>query len=314
MSTKTQRKNKKWIGSAFVWPAIVLGTLVVGGGTGLAVATTLKPPSYQFLANADAYEPNLTEAYAKYQAAKGGDLEKAMTVDEMINVAFVKFGMEEETYSRGVGVAKAMGLVDQYIWTTTVADHGRFFEESISLSSFVQIYDRMFETGDTITTYWGKNNDFASHPKVEMPRDEYKELMGRYVSEALVFVVSPKTLILEEGAGSGQAKTGVYRSGENYVLEAELSPKLGTIRYKKQMKTISDLASQPEFNYCHITVTTDSDLNLIRMDTYESYTAVTKMGIGSGVAGGLSTVYYHETPPFGFPEPGTVLPEYPQSL
>ncbi len=314
MSKKATGKEKKWTLAAFRWPAVVLSAIVIGGGMGFTVATTLKPPSYQFIANTDAYEPNLDAAYAKYEAAKGGDLSATMSVDEMINVAYMKFGMEERNYTRGVGIAKAMGLVDQYIWSTTVADNGKYFEESISLSSFVKIYDRMFEEGETITTYWGDNNDFASHPKVEMSRDAYKELMGRYVSEALIYVVSDKTVLTEAETESGKPMSGVYKDGDNYVLEAELSPKLGTIRYKKQMKTISDLASQPEFSFCHITVTTDSDLNLIRMDTHESYTAVTKMGVGSGVVGGLSTAYYHEAAPFGFPEPGTVLPEYPESI
>ena len=314
MSTQTQGKTKRWNAKAFKWPSIILAALLIGGGTGFTVATTLKPPSYQFIADTDAYEPDLQAAYAKYEAAKGGALEAKMTVDEMINVAFMKFGMEEQTWSRGVGIAKAMGLVDQNIWTTTVADHGRHFEESISLSSFVKIYDRMFEEGETITTYWGDNPDFGSHPKVEMSRDEYKEAMGRYVSEALVFVVSDKTLLNDESTASGRPKTGIAKENGRFVLEAELSPKLGTIRYKKQMKTISDLASQPSFNYCHITVTTDEDLNLIRMDTYESYTAVTKMGLGSGVAGSLSTAYYHEPAPFGFPEPGSTLPDYPESI
>lgn len=314
MSKKSTGSNVKWAAAAFAWPAVILSTLLLGGGAGFVVATNLKPPSYQFIANTDAYEPDLDAAYAKYESAKGKDLSAQMSVDEMINVAYIKFGQEKQNYSRGVGIAKAMGLVDQYIWSTTVADNGRYFEESISLSSFVQIYDRMFEEGETITTYWGSDDRFASHPKEEMNRDDYKSLMGRYVSEALIYVVSDKTLLTDADTKSGKPATGVYKDGDHYVLEAELSPKLGTIRYKKQMKTISDLANQPDFEFCHITVTTDSDLNLIRMDTHESYKAVTKMGLGSGVVGGLSTAYYHELPPFGFPEPDTVLPEYPKSI
>lgn len=309
-----ERQAKQWNPKAFKWPSLILLALLVGGGTGFTVASTFKPPSYQFIANTDAYEPDLDTAYAKYQTAKGGALDAKMTVDEMINVAFLKFGEEESNWSRSVGIAKAMGLVDQYIWSTTASDHGRYFEESISLSSFVKIYDRMFEEGNTVTTYWGGEPDYANHPKKEIDRDEYKEMMGRYVSEALIFVVSEKTLVNDEKTASGQPKTGIYKDGDNFVLEAELNPKLGTMRYKKQMKTISDLASQPNFDYCHIKVTTDSDLNLIRMDTFESYTAVTKMGLGSGVVGGLSTAYYHEPAPFVFPEPGTVLPDYPKSI
>ncbi len=314
MSTKENGTTKKWTAKAFKLPTILLSAILIGGGTGFVVGTKFKPPSYQFIANTDAYEPDLDAAYAKYEAAKGSDLSTKLSVDEMINVAYMKFGMESQNYTRGVGVAKAMGLVDQYIWSTTVADNGKFFEESISLSSFVKIYDRMFEEGETVTTYWGDNDDFASHPKVEMPRDDYKESMGRYVSEALIYVVSEKTLLTEEKTASGKPATGIYKDGDNFVLEAELDPKLGTIRYKKQMKTISDLASFPDFDFCHIKVTVDSDLNLIRMDTHESYTAVTKMGLGSGVVGGLSTAYYHEAPSFGFPEPGTVLPAYPESI
>ena len=80
------------------------------------------------------------------------------------------------------------------------------------------------------------------------------------------------------------------------------------------MKTISDLASQPEFKYCHLTVEMDFDLTLRRMVTYENYRATTSKGVGSWAVGSLTTVYHHESPPFPFPSIGDVLPPYPTSL
>ena len=314
MSKNKNPSPRKWKAKIFLIPSIVFGVLILASASVFGIVSACNPPSFELKIDPVNYEPDLDAAYAKYEASKGSDLTEILTVDEMINVAYLKFGKEEQTWSRSVGSALALQLVEQRIWTTTVADNGRYFEESISTSSFVTIYDRMFEEGDTVTTYWGSDEDYLSHPKVEMNRDVYKEKMGRYVSEGLVYVVSDKTLVKGAETASGKRATGVYKDGEKLVLEAELDPKHGTMRYQKQMKSISDLAYFPSFQYCHITVTTDSDLNLISLQTHESYIATMKSGLGSSVVGGLVTSYYHEAAPFGFPEVDSILPEYPPSF
>lgn len=298
----------------FFWPSIVMIALTGGATIGVGLAKFLKKDSYEFIVSDNNFEADVNAALAKYESVQGkGEYKDTLTVDEMVNISYALFEKEEQTWTRGVGASVAMGLVEQKIFSTTVHDHEKFFEESVSTSNIVTIYDRMFQEGDQTVTYWGSNADYASHPAVSYPNDEYKKMMGRYVSTALVYIVSPKTVLYDESL-SGKPTTGVREDGDDYIVEVELSPKYGVINYQAQMKTISDLANRPPFDYCHLTVTMGKDLTLKRMVTYEKYVATTKMGIGSSAEGSLTTVYYHEAPAFGFPEPGSVLPAYPASL
>ena len=301
--------------ASFFWPTVCMSALLLGGGVGFQVTQALKPTTVVYNVSGDGLLPDVDAAMAKYESAKksGQSYDKALTPDEMINVSYRLYESEENTWSRGVGSSFAAGLVNQGIYATSVHMGDRYFEESISASSFVKLYDRMYQSGNETITYWGDNDNFASHPKKTYSNDEYKENMGRNVSSSLIFVVSPKSLMTDESL-SGERKTGIYSSEDGYVVEAELSPVYGTFNYKKQMKTISDLKYQPTFDYCHLTVTMDKDLNLIRMVTAEKYVAVTAAGVGSSAVGTLSTAYYHEAPSFGFPEVGDTLPAYPESI
>lgn len=298
----------------FFWPSVVMLALSSGATIGIGMAKFLKKDSYEFVVADNTFEADVDAALAKYESVKGqGNFKDTLTIDEMVNVAYALFEQEEQTYTRGVGASIAMGLVEQKIFSTTVHDHERFFEESVSTSNIVTIYDRMFQTGEETTTYWGSNADYASHSVMTYSNDDYKKMMGRYVSTALIYIVSPKTILYDESL-SGHPNTGVSEEEDDYIVEVELSPKYGVLNYQSQMKTISDLANRPPFDYCHLQITMGKDLSLKKMVSYEKYVATTKMGIGSSAEGSLATAYYHHAPEFGFPEPGSVLPPYPASI
>lgn len=296
---------------AFYWPSISMIALLAGGITGFQVASKFKPENRDFIPAGNGYEGDPEAAMKKFAEVKGSDYSKTLEPYEAIHVAFSQFAQEERTWTQTVGSSNAAGLVDQGIQATTVHDGNRYFEESNSFSSMVSIYDRMYQEGDSTTLYWGKTKEYAKHTPVTWTNEEYREKMGRNVSEALVYNVSEATLIA--GGKSGERANGVYAEGGGYVVEAELSPVYGTLRYKCQMQTISDLASKPTFDYCHLTVYADKDLNLVKMTIHEQYNAAIKMGgtaIGSVATSVINISYYHEAPPFGFPEIGDPVP-YP---
>lgn len=303
------------LSKSFYWPTVVMLAIVGGGTAGFEVVQIFKPTATEYIVDGNGYLPNVEAAMEKYEKAKAnGDYAEAMTVDEMINVAYRLFGEEDETWSQGVGASIAAGFVTQGIQTTTVHSFERYFEESNSFSNIIQIYDRMFQEGDTTSTYWGNSTDYGSHPRKDYSNEEYKKLMGRNVSEGLVYVVSPATMLLDEDTPSGKPQTGIYETADGYVLEAELHKRYGVMNYQCQMQTISDLKYKPQFQFCHITVTVDKNLNLVRMETFEHYTAVTSAEFGSDAEGSLVTVYHHEPAPFGFPEVGGTVAPYPASL
>lgn len=312
-SSRVMKNNRKFEPRAFLYPTLIVAAIGTGLLAGFEVAQMLKPDTYQFEAGTANYKPDVTAIMAKVDKASksGTPYGTALAPEEMTVAAFTLFAEKENSWSQGVGYTQA-AMVKQVIQTTTVRDKDRYFEESIS-SGLVNIHDRMFRQGDTTKTYWGEKDDYASHPEKSMSNTEYAELMGRNVADPLVYLVSPATL-LSGASKSGDKETGIYQSGEQYVVELELDPKTAILQYQCQMQAISSLKYKPTFDYCHLTVTLDKNLTLQKMVSHEKYFATTSAGIGSSCEGRLVTVYHHESPSFGFPEVGSKIADYPESL
>lgn len=307
--SKFKKQTKKGTLLRILLPAVLVAA--AGVGAGIALSRYLKPPVTNYLV--DEVEIDLPGAKKAYEQIRdsGGDYSK-LRADYAVQMAYQLFYQEEQNSTMGVGYSLA-SIVKQEIQTRTVKDGNRYFEESNSVG-IVNLFDRMFMQGDTTDTYWGSSSDYGSHPKVSYSNDEYKEKMGRYISIGLAYVVAPETII-EDNTKSGDPPNGITKTDEGYRIEIELDPKKAVVNYQKQMQAISNLKYKPDFEYCHITVDTDRNLNLIRMKSHEKYMAVTASDIGSKAEGVLITEYYHNAlPEFGFPEPGSKLPDYPASL
>ena len=291
----------------------IAGAVAIGGGiaTGVGLSKTFRPDVTEYLT--DEVKIDVDTAVRNYEAIKRSSKDYSkMEPDQAVQASFYLFSQEETNYSIGVGYSLA-SIVKQVITTRSVKDHTNYFEESNS-TGIVNLYDRMFCSGDTTDTYWGGDADYGSHTKVTYSNDDYKAMMGRYISVGLVYVVAPETMLTDESK-SGDPTSGITKTDDGYKIEIELDPIRGVTNYQKQMKTISNLAGYPSFDYCHLTIYTDADLNLKRFETHEQYLAVTSSGVGSKAEGRLTTEYYHNTlPDYGFPEPGSKLPDFPESL
>ncbi len=297
--------------SAIVLAIAATIAIGAGAGAGFGLSKILKPDITEYLV--DDVTIDVDGAVSNYETIKKSNKDYSkMEPDQAAQVAFHLFSQEEDNYSIGVGYSLA-SIVKQVITSRTVKNGNRFFEESNS-TGIVNLFDRMFSEGDTTDTYWGGTDDYGSHEKITYSNDEYKEMMGRYISQGLVYVVAPETL-LDGATPSGDPENSIAKVETGYKIELELDPVKGVSNYQKQMKTISKLKSYPSFDYCHLTIYTDDDLNLKRFETHEKYIAITESGVGSSAEGRLVTEYYHNTlPEYGFPEPGSVLPEFPESL
>ncbi|MCR5078912.1 MAG: hypothetical protein K6B65_03205 [Bacilli bacterium] len=288
----------------------VVGAVVGGIGVGKVVAGTFKPDTTEYLV--DEVQVDVESALAAYNdISKGNKDYTKLSPDQAVQVAFHRFGQEEQNYSIGVGSSLA-SIVKQTILARSAKNGEECFEESISLG-LVNIHDRMFQKGDNIDTYWGEGEDYAAHPKVSYSGTDYALMMGRQVKESLVYIVAPETL--NATSLSGDPLSGISKEDDGYKIEIELDPVKGVANYQKQMQTISDLAAKPSFTYCHLTVYTDANLDLKRFETHESYFAKTKAGVGSVAEGRLNTLYYHNTlPEEGFPKVDSPSYNYPESL
>ena len=280
--------------------AIFSIALGIGAGASYAISNkvvdnaTLDTEGYKYT------KAELTKATEAYEDAIKNNipLEKALKADQMVNVAYAKFAQLDYAKTIGIGSSYSSGTTQQ-IQTCTVKSKDSFFEESNSYSIFVQIYNRMYQSGEITSTYWGSDQNYSAHEKKDYSNDDYAKMMGRKVSDPLIYIVSSRTISYEEKTLSGLPKTGIYKTEEGYKVEIELLKQKidgkdympGIEEYKKQMKTISDLKEYPKFDYCHLTFNLDSALNLKSFTNVESYLA--NLGIITPKCEGkMNTTYY----------------------
>lgn len=298
----------------FQAPTKILLSCFLGLVAGLKLHDVLKPVLSVTDGDAERYEADKDAVMAKYQKIKksGGDYFAKMEPYEIVNAAYCLYAEKEASYSVSVGFSNAMGLVDQRIESTQMRDGDRYFEESNSSSSFVALYNRMYQEGNETTKYWGSTPNYGSNKPSKVDNKTYKEEMGRNVSDGLVYIVSSLTEGKENLSGEGLTKVQKNKDG-TYTVDMEVDPLTSTLRYVRQMKTISNLKAPPNFSYVHLRWNFTSDLTIRWFQSKEKYRATLASGIGSECAGTMTTVYHYSLPEGGIPEPSGTLPEYPKT-
>jgi uncharacterized protein YheU (UPF0270 family) len=212
------------------------------------------------------------------------------------NISFALFLEQEHSFSQGIGAADA-GAINQQIRSTIVRNGADYFEESLSYSQFVNLADRMYQSGESVNQYIGTciNGDVEKGQFPDTPTnytlDEYRTRMGRLVSDNFIYVVSSKTTLNGEVADGSGVATSFSKNDSGYQIELELNPVKSVVNYVKQMKTISSLKDYPSFTYVHLSITTDANLNLQSVTSKEHYFATTGSGLGSWITGTMRTVY-----------------------
>lgn len=275
----------------------VAGALAIslGVGAGLLAASLLKGAKVDYSnINVDNLTEDVAPLLARYREVDDPASHDMSTFfDEpyqMVNVASALF-MEQKNYAvAAVGNSEAMGLVNQGIYALHLRSGDTYFEESIS-NGMVNVYDRMIEVGDSTTTIWGSDDNYAAMAQETMTNEEYAEKMGRKVSDLTSYIISSKT-VLKDVSNSGQPVTGVTRlENGGYQVELELDPVNGVVNYVTQMQTISNLVSKPAFSYCHLTYILDENMHLVSSISYESYYAKISSVLGSICVAKLESKY-----------------------
>lgn len=259
---------------------VAASAIGLGIGGGFLVRSFIKPSQDQdYSVDTAGLANDITVIRAKYDAAiaSGTPLEEALGPAEMVNLAYDNFTSLSSNKMVGYGATVSSGIT-QVIESIAIKEGDKAFEESNS-TGVVNLYDRMYEEGDTITTYWGDNPDYASHVPIDYTLDEYADMMGRKVSEPTTYLISNKTIFKSEVNNlSGDGISKITKTSSGYTVDIELNPVTGVVNYVKQMLKISELAKYPVFYWCHLTYQIDEDLNLVEMLVHEKYN-VTKASI-----------------------------------
>ena len=244
--------------------------------------------------NVNALTDDIDAARSKYNKAKssGTPLEQALKPSEMVNLAIANYSALPSTKAVGLGSALSMGVTQQ-IQSIQIKNDGKYFEESNSIG-LVNLFDRMYQDGDSTSCYWGDNSDYSSHAKRVYSNEEYANMMGRKVSDPMIYVISRKTAITkEESVKSGRGISKIVKENGGYTVDLELNRKTSVVNYVKQMQNISGLTGYPTFAYCHLTFHLSEDLMPIEYTSYEKYNATkASVPLPVDIEGTLTTKFY----------------------
>lgn len=303
---KEHKISKKTIIVTSLVAATAIG---LGVGGGFLIRSFIKPSQdadYNF--DTAGLKDDIASIRVKYDKAKasGTPLETALSPSDMVNLGYDNFTKLSSNKAVGYGATVSAGIT-QVIESITVKNGARSFEESNS-SGVVNLYDRMYEEGDAVTTYWGSDLNYANHTPKTYTTEEYAALMGRKVSEPTTYLISNKTIFKSEANNlSGDGISSIAKTSSGYTVEIELNPVKGVVNYVKQMVTISELAKEPVFYFCHLTFHLDEQLNLVDCKTHEKYNVV-KASIPLPVdCVGTITYKYFTSGTYEIPEVGADL-------
>jgi len=252
------------------------------------------------------------------EAKKGSDYTASLSPRQMVTYAINSFIESPSFFAEGIGVASAGSLATQEIRSHFVHTGNQYFEESLSHSSFVDLADRMYQTGDSTVTYHGGTNNGNVEEGVFPDKSttysntDYATKYGRKVSDVCSYTIADDYVVKAgeknlKGTTSGDEPTGSVKTDEGYTVYLELDAYYSVGNYKIQMQAISSLAQLPSFQFVHLTFNLDSELKLLKLTTHEYYYAKTSAGVGSNIDGRLVTTYATDGE-YTVPELNTPLP------
>lgn len=231
---------------------------------------------------------------------EGGNYLDGTTPAQVVNMAYALLTKQDHFMSRGYGMGTA-SIVDQEIRSCAIKQGDEFFEESLSLSSIVNVAWRMYEKDDITSQYQGKCRSgnvevalFDQDKGNDYKSDEYIARMGRNVHSPTSYIITDDTVIYEEEATNNQyGISSVEKTTDGYVIDLEFNPVLAVLNYVVQMQTISDLPKKPAFVFSHFRMTTDLNLRPVTVYSVEKYYANTG-AVGSYVTSEITTYYTYD--------------------
>lgn len=286
-----------------LYSIIGASALAVGVSGGVIYKRCIAAPTENIIGfNPDGCKPNAEELFKAVQ--KAGSIKAAvdkLQPYEIVNYSFEKYKQNEKSVSFCVGLADT--AVQQYVRSAQIRNGSQYFEEQISKSSMVGVAKRMFQdgeekdvkvyhetgSGDVICDNNEAYSSYKSDPQVFSYKD-YKTAWGRNLPDMTIYLIASSTI----------ADQSITKEDGGYKVVLNLNPVKGAYNYRYQMKTISNLATEPTFSLLDLTYWLDEDLNIIKMNERSAFVA-TMVGISAPVDNNLD-YYYFAGKEMKFPE------------
>lgn len=251
-----------------IYSSLIIVFLAIGGFAGyIASGLVFKnKQNYdnitenQILSIEDNYDA-LLERFSS--ADTNSNLTTTFTPTELVGISIAKFRTHTYISSIQYGLVNAMG-VDQTVRAASIKNGENYFLEDISNSSMVHAARRFYQTGDEVKDYEGSD---VSRTKATWSDsncttrniEEHTKKWGKDLSRPLIYIISSKT-------ATGTAE----KTGAEYHVSLSLDKNLSTIRYAKQMLSISPI-DNPVFDSLDIQFILNEKLDLISYHTEEHY-------------------------------------------
>lgn len=259
-------KNKPSKKKIIITSIVSVFAISIGVGVGVFFGQEFLGPKTNYDAfDPLSYEDDVDSLYEQYLNSNG-DYSKFEPYD-LVNIAYRKFELEENSYSITNGNIAA-SIVNQTLRGVSIKNDDLYFNESISQSGIVSVAKRFYQEAGSVTTYNGsdiKNGSSASWSEEDKSisnLEDYEDEWGKTLKRSSIYIISSKTVLNSE----------VNKENDNYVISLSLDPTTSVLRYVKQMEKMSDLSRKPEFTSVEMKITLDDELNLVKREIDEVYT------------------------------------------
>lgn len=266
-SNSKKNSKKTWI----VVAVCAVAFLAIGGTAGYFLGQSYfasKDAIDYSQYSADELEDNYEDLMKRYNEASPSTYLAKFKSYEFANIALNKIGLHENVWSQTYGLVNAMG-VKQTVRATSIKEENKYFLENISASSMVQAAKRFYQEGDQVITYNGGSVStematWSENPQSTLSKKEHEDKWGKNLSRPSIYIISKATAL---------ETSKVEKDGDGYKVSLDIDPKLGVLRYVKQMIEISGVGS-PKFHSIHMEMLLDSDLSLKQTKINEKYSVV----------------------------------------
>ena len=286
------KKNGEKLPRGVIIKNVVITGIVVTSGMagGLAVGIILgkmfSETPYEFDAPIDT---GLEADYEALMTRYNGDQNISnFKPHEVANISWLKYAEEEHTHSVAHCNVTA-AIVKQKVCSHDVRDGDRWYSESVFYSSIKKGGFRFYQDDKNVFRYTASNPkenctaDWSKETEYGYTKAEFEEAWGKTLDRPIIYVISDKTVKEEK----------IEQKDNKWVIDLELDKDKSTVRYSRQMISMSKLERKPTFDFVHLTFTVDMNYNLIQLQVHEKYTVYV---VGENVSESLNTIdFYHNS-------------------
>lgn len=293
MQNEGMKKVDKKKASAWIqYGIIAAATISLGVAGGIIIKRVFGDEEITYSGfNPEAFKADSKALLKEYESNPNKDF----TAPELVNIGLEKYRNCENCWSIQVGLAKT--IVDQTIRNAQIKNGDKLFEESISKSSMVAIANRCNQENGNVSLHTGQvtseeSANYADGKTTNYKVEDFKKSWGKSLDEMFIYIISNKTVNLD--------KCKTEKSTKQIKVTLDLDPTIATYYYKTQMKTMSNLAGLPTFEYVKQTYYFDAKMTLLHCKTEEKYKAA-MAGVSAEITNNIDT-YYHANKYIKIPE------------